>query len=63
MENVDEFDEFRTQSKRQSRGEQRAERIEINPQELLDHFRVLYLHDKEMLGKGNNKYKAVQLYN
>ncbi|XP_023348196.1 uncharacterized protein LOC111716919 [Eurytemora carolleeae] len=49
MENVDEFDEFRTQSKRQSRGEQRAERIEINPQELLDHFRVLYLHDKEML--------------
>ena len=55
MENVDEFDEFRTQSKRQSRGEQRAERIEINPQELLDHFRVLYLHDKEMLGKGNNK--------
>ena len=54
MENIDEFDEFRTQSKRQSRGEQK-ERIEINPQELLDHFRVLYIHDKQMIGRGNKK--------
>ena len=44
------MDEFRTQSKRRSSPEEK-ERIEINPQELLDHFRVLYRRDKEMMGK------------